>query len=222
MGKGMKAFVAAGFSPRTITQKAAAYTALLTDDQISATTAITVTLPVISTMIGTVIGKKVYKLKAPTATYALTVAPGSGNTINGLAGYVIAPGQSIVIAAEAGKTDWEIISPDASLGIAARFHQTVLATTNGTTPVNVFSSAGAPNNFTVESFEAIAADATASNIVLKNGTATVASVAKGTTANAVVGEETLANIAVTKGAVFTVESSGTGNAICKIGITDIN
>lgn len=221
MGKGLKAFVAAAFSPRTIQQKSAAYTALLTDDQVSATTAITVTLPVISTMIGTVVGKKMYKLKAPSATYAMTVSPGTGNTINGLASYVIAPGQTIIIAADQGDTDWEIVSPDTSLGIAARFRQTVIATTSGTTPVNVFSSAGAAANFIVESFEAIAADAVASNIILKNGTNTVASVAKGTTANAVVGEETLANVAVTKGAVFTVESSGTGNAICKIGIVDI-
>ena len=217
MGKGLKAFMAAGFSPRTIQQKAAAYTALLSDDQITATTAITVTLPVISSMIGTVVGKKVMKLKSA-AAYSMTVAPGSGNTIGGLAGYVIPINQSIIIAADQGDTDWEILSPDTSQGIANRFHQTIIATTNGTTPVNVFSSAGAPIPFTVESFESIAADATASNIILKNGTNTVASVAKGTTANAVVGEEALANTAVVAGAGFTVESSGTGNSICKIGI----
>lgn len=221
MGKGLKAFVAAGFSPRTIQQKAAAYTALLSDDQITATTAITVTLPVISSMAGTVTGSKVYKLKSA-SSYSMTVAPGSGNTIGGLSSFVIPINQSIVIQADSGDTDWKIVSPDQSLGVGGKYYQTVIATTNGTTPVNVFSSAGAPNNFTVASFETIAADAVASNIVLKNGTATVASVAKGTTANAVVGEETLANTAVTKAAVFTVESSGTGNAICRIGIMDVS
>lgn len=216
MPKGLKAFTASAFSPRTIQQKAANYTALLADDQVVATTAITVTLPVISTMIGGSVSKKTFKLTAA-AAYNLTVSPGSGNTVGGLASYTVLPNTYIIIEAEAGKSDWEVIYPDNSGVVGGRDIKTVVATTNGTTAVNVWSSAGAPVALTVVSFECIAADATASNISLQNGTATVASVAKGTTANAVVGEETLANTAVAKGATFTVLSSGTGNAICRIG-----
>ncbi|HAS52779.1 MAG TPA: hypothetical protein DCS42_00970 [Nitrospiraceae bacterium] len=70
----------------------------------------------------------------------------------------------------------------------------------------------------MQSFDSAALDATASNIVLKNGTATVASVAKGTVVGTIVAEEAMANTAVAKASVFTVESSGTGNSQCRIGI----
>lgn len=217
MGKGLTAFVASTFSPRTIVQKAANYTALLTDDQISGTTAITVTLPTLASMIGTVVGKKLYKLKAATA-YAMTVTPGSGDTINKASSYTIPAGASIIIEGNNGGSDWVVKYPDTSQGIGGAMRQTLVVSTNGTTAVNVFSSAGAPADFVVESFETIALDATASNISLTNGTATVASVAKGTTANALVGEEALANTTVLKGNACTVVSSGTGNASVKIGI----
>ena len=217
MPKGLKAFTAEAFSPRNIVQKAVAYTALLTDDQVSATTAITVTLPAISSMIGTAIGKKTMKLKAA-AAYALTVAVASGDTIGKMGSWVVPANQEIIIEGMPGKTDWNVISPDTTQGVAGRFQQTVVVNTNGTTPVNVFSSAGAPQAFTVQSFDSAALDVTASNIVLKNGTATVASVAKGTVVGTIVAEEAMANTAVAKASVFTVESSGTGNSQCRIGI----
>lgn len=223
MGKGLKAFVAAGFSPRNIQQKSTAYTMLLTDDQLSATTALTVTLPVIATMIGTVVGKKLYRLKASSG-YALTVSPGSGNTISGRASFVIPPNQSIIIGADQGDTDWEIVFPDTSQGITGegRLRQTVVvATTSGTTPVHVFSSAGAPTTFIVESVKVTGLDTTASNIVLKNGTATVATVAKGTASGLITGAASLANTAYSVAATCTVESSGTGNALVEIGIVNV-
>lgn len=87
------------------------------------------------------------------------------------------------------------------------------ATTNGTTPVNVFSSKGCPfPSRTLVAVQLTALDTTAGNIVLKHGSNAVFTLAKGTTANAVLGPASLANATVTAGQAVTVESSSAGNA----------
>src|SRR5574340_269000 len=84
--------------------------------------------------------------------------------------------------------------------------------TNGTTPVNIFDSAGASCGLKVTSIDTIAKDVTAGNIITKNGSQTVATVAKSTTSGAHVGATSLANATFTAGGQGTVESSSAGNA----------
>lgn len=92
----------------------------------------------------------------------------------------------------------------------------VAVATNGTTPVNVFGAGGAPVALTIKSIKSVAQDTTAGNILTKNGSNTVATIAKGTTSGGVVGGVSLANASVSAGAVCTVESSSAGNSIVEI------
>lgn len=103
----------------------------------------------------------------------------------------------------------------AKLSAGKGYFQVAVAT-NGTTPVNVFGSDGAPVALTVTSVVSIAKDTTAGNIILKQAANTVASVAKGVTTGALVGEDTLANTVYAAGDVCTVESSSSGNSIVLI------
>lgn len=93
---------------------------------------------------------------------------------------------------------------------------TLTKNTNGTTPVTVII---APTKLTINSVSVMALDTTASDIVVKNGSNTVATVAKGTTAGVVTGASTLANTTVDKGSTITVESSSTGNSTVTIILT---
>lgn len=87
----------------------------------------------------------------------------------------------------------------------------VVADTNGTTNVSVFSN-GAPANITITGVFVIALDTTAGNITVVNDSGTVVTIAKGTTAGALVGGVTLANTSVTPGEDLQVDSSSAGNA----------
>lgn len=95
---------------------------------------------------------------------------------------------------------------------AGKAYFTVAADTNGTTPVNVFGSGGAPTALTVTGVFVVAQDTTAGNILLKQAANTVVTIAKGTTSGGVVGGTTLANTAYAASDVCTVESSSAGNA----------
>jgi hypothetical protein len=92
-----------------------------------------------------------------------------------------------------------------------------VVSTNGTTAVNVFGSQGAPANITITGFVVGAKDTTAGNIALKQGSTTIASVAKGTTTGAMTIEEAaLASPSIGAGTAVTVVSSSAGNALCFI------
>lgn len=96
----------------------------------------------------------------------------------------------------------------------------VNASTNFTTAVNVFGVGGAPCALTVTDVTCTAKDTNAGNVIVKNATATVATVAKATTAGLLTGQVSLANTAVAQSAAFTVESSTTdGDAVVRIYFT---
>lgn len=88
----------------------------------------------------------------------------------------------------------------------------VVADTNGTNNVDVFTSAGAPFALTITGVYVISKDTTAGNITVLQGANTVCTIAKGTTAGAMVGATSLSNTVYAKGDVFQVDSSSTGNA----------
>jgi hypothetical protein len=88
-----------------------------------------------------------------------------------------------------------------------KFYPPIVADTSGTDPVTVVT---APVAMTIKSVTAIAQDTNAGNMVLKNGTDTVATFAKSTTAGLMTGEEgALTNTAVSAAAAVTIESSTT-------------
>lgn len=90
-----------------------------------------------------------------------------------------------------------------------------VVSTNGTTAVNVFGANGAPANITITGFVVGAKDTTAGNIALKQGSTTIASVAKGTSTGALTIEEAaLSSPAIGAGTAVTVVSSSAGNALC--------
>jgi hypothetical protein len=92
-----------------------------------------------------------------------------------------------------------------------------VVSTNGTTAVNVFGANGAPANITITGFVVAAKDTTAGNIALKQGSTTIASVAKGTSTGALTAEEAaLSSPTIGAGTATTVVSSSAGNAICFI------
>lgn len=88
----------------------------------------------------------------------------------------------------------------------------VAVNTNGTTPVNVFGVGGAPTALTVTSVVSLALDTTAGNIVLKQASNTVATIAKGASAGVLVGATSLSNTSYAASDVCTVESSSAGNS----------
>lgn len=93
---------------------------------------------------------------------------------------------------------------------------TVAVATNGTSAVNVFSSAGAPVAMTVTSVVSIAQDTTTGNITLSQAANTVATIAKGATSGALVGGVSLAHTTYAKGDACQVLSSSAGNSIVQI------
>lgn len=93
---------------------------------------------------------------------------------------------------------------------------TVAVKTNGTSAVNVFSSAGAPTAVTVTSVKTVSQDTSAANITLKQAANTVVTIAKGTASGGVVGGVSLANTVYAKGDACTVVSDGAHDAIVEI------
>ena len=201
---------------RTVVRKAAAYTVLATDEKIEINGTYTATLPVLSTMQGTTTSKKLYWCKNIGTTTNATFAAGSGNTIGGRASWVLHPGESLIIAAYNTATDWEILWPS-PIPAGLRNIITLIATTSGTTAQNLVDSTGCPVVGEVVDIVATAQDTFAGNIVIKNATNTIATIAKSTTAGLPVGATTLTTPQMAVDDLLTVESDSTnGNARVRV------
>jgi hypothetical protein len=150
-----------------------------------------------------------------TGTAIVSVVPATNETVNGVNGYALNPGDDIHLRYERQKKNW-VIAPRIRDIDQSNTCQPKIASTNGTTAVNVYGAGGAPRAMVVKDVIVTALDTIAGNILLKNGTNTVCTIAKGTSATVVVGSGTLSNTAIAKNAICTVESSTTGNARVKI------
>jgi hypothetical protein len=171
-------------------------------------------------------GAKEYKI-VNLGTGVITVAAATGETIGGDASRTInTQNEFIIITVNAVGTDWKVDYP-APLNEAINIkdgtitgakltggerREVVCVETNGTTPVHIHTSAGADFDLTIKGVFVGALDTTAGNIIVKNGTDTVASVAKGTVTGVLTVEEAIANTAQSAGDAFTAESSSAGNA----------
>lgn len=222
---------------RNAVVKSAAYTAAASDDYLKVSGTTTITLPVISSTFDQSLTKdKVYKIEN-SGTAVVTVAAGSGNTIDGGSSYTLnLNGDYVIITIDATRTNWRLVYPDPLLTgsvslkddtitgvklVTSSMYMVVAKATSGTTAQNVFGSGGAPHALTVTSVAAIAKDINAGNMILKIGANTVASFAKSTTAGVVTGEDgaLVSNTAVA-GDVVTVESSTTnGDGVVLITFT---
>lgn len=228
-------FLTPSFNPINEVTKTSAYTATTSDSQINVSGATTITLPAISTLNAAGFGSLTYKIKCvDTDGDVTTISCNSADTIEdgssagGTSIYLRTQNQYVILTSNAQKSQWERKFPrpifdagdhteessvkgaDMSMG---KHYNAVTVDTNGTTAVNVFSSAGAPQNLTITGIIAVAKDTVAGNITLTNGTSTVAQFAKSTTAGVVVGEDgDLTYYSVTQSDTLTVVSSSTGNA----------
>lgn len=212
------------FNPRVIASKAADYTVLTTDEQVTMTgaTARTFTLPALDSLRGTMLGgTKVYSF-INSGTANLTIQPGTSgitgtaDTIAKSAVYTVKPNETLLISGHSSLTDWGIGSP-MSVPAMGRNTFTVTLNTSGTTPQNIIGASGAPVNLTVTAVLLVALDTNAGNVKVKNGTSVIndstGGTAKSATAGIVTGAVALTTTAVAAGAVFTVESDSTnGNA----------
>jgi hypothetical protein len=91
-------------------------------------------------------------------------------------------------------------------------HAQMVATTNGTTSVNVFGANGAPAPITIQGVFVISRDTTAGNITIATPGGTVATIAKGATAGVLVGAASVANATCVENGAVTIVSSSAGNA----------
>lgn len=151
-----------GFSPTVITNQTSTYTALATDDQINITgSGVVLNLPALNTFQGLIQYRKIYAIYNNGATYPITVQPGTNastgvaDTIASRVSWVLNPNELIVISGDAAFTDWAISSPQNSQTLL-RNNFAIVATTNGTTPVNIFDASGAPDNLNITAIVAIA------------------------------------------------------------------
>lgn len=222
------------YNARHIVTVAANTTLTTANDHVKVNGAYTITLPVISTLASNLAGQKRYKIENA-GTSTVTIAPGSGNTINSTTAYYLyANGDYVIISVDANRTNWIIEYPDPIVSnvsvsddsikgkkmLMGKHYGAVAVTTSGTTSVNVFGAAGAPCALTITGVMAVAKDTVAGNISVTNGTNAVVSFAKSTTAGIVTGEDgTIDNSSVAAGATLTVESSSTGNAHVWIAFT---
>ena len=209
---GMRDFVTQTFAFTAVCTQTGNYSVTLADEWVKANGAITLTLPVISTMQGTIQHRKTYKLSNITASNNVTVSPGTGNTIAGRAAWTLKPGESIIIVAQETATDWGISSPYPTPALLKQPFNWVVDT-NDTTAVNVFDASGAPCNLDVTAILAVAKDTVAGNISIFNASDTISTFAKSATSGLTTGEEgTLVYQGVTAGSAMTVVSDSTGNA----------
>lgn len=216
-------FLTPSFNPRNIQIKAAAYTALASDDEIRMNGAYTLTLPSIASLAASRLGQKTYKIKNIHATATVTISCNSADTIEdgsatgATSVYLTKYNQYYILEADLGAKQWKLRYPSPLIkmeNLPAHmrcFSKTV--ETNGTTAVNVFSASGCPAALTITGISAVAMDTIAGNISLTNGTNTVSSFAKSETAGIVTGEDgSLASTAYTAGDTLSIVNSGTGNA----------
>ena len=98
-------------------------------------------------------------------------------------------------------------------------YNAVVVATNGTTPVNVFGTGGAPFALTVTGAFIVSLDTTTGNITLQQASNTVFTAAKGATAGVFVTSGTLSHTTYAAADACTVLSSTAGNAIVYIFFT---
>lgn len=147
-----------------------------------------------------------------TGTGKISIAAATNETINDTNGYLLNPSDDVILSYDRIQKNWKVHPRYRVLDASTQPGVKVVPTTNGTTAVNVFGAGGAPRALNITAVFVGALDTTAGNIIVKNGTDTVASVAKGTSTGVFVIEEAIANTAVAAGAVCTAESSSAGNA----------
>ena len=211
-----RTFVTQNFAHKAVVTKAANYTVLAADELVKINGAYTMTLPVLSTLKGTITQKKSYKFQNVHATAYGTVAAGTGNTIGGRASIVLRPGESIIIEGSSAATDWLITQPS-TLAAGLRNVICLTALTSGTTVQNLVDAAGLPVIGEIVDIVTTAQDTFAGDIVVKNTTGTVSTIAKSTTAGLSVGAVALSSPALAAGDLLTVESSTTnGNARVRV------
>lgn len=97
------------------------YTILATDDFVVVTLAsapCTVTLPSIATLFAQGFGAKSYKIKTTNgATYALTVAPATGDTIDGTTSFVMDEANDYIVIQAGLNNDWAIEDTNAVIAL---------------------------------------------------------------------------------------------------------
>jgi hypothetical protein len=202
------------FNSRSSKYVTSAYTLVPTIDTVNASGTFAVTLYDIDTTLrGTVGGGHIIN---NTGTGVITLTAATNDTVNGYSSIILRANESVHIQADKRRQRWDVGAPQEIPVDVSTVPTTIAVDTNGTTAVNVFGPAGAPRDLTITDIFVTALDTTAGNIVIKNGTDTVATIAKGTTDTAMVGQTALANTVVAQGAVCTVESSTAGNANVKI------
>jgi hypothetical protein len=213
---GMRDFVTEVSAFRQIIVKAAAYTAVLTDELIKVNGAYTLTLPPLNSLQGTLYHKKIFVIQNIGTNTNVTVQPGTNtvtntaDTIASKATWTILPNETIEIVGREVDTNW-IISNIYPMPSTQRATWTRTVTTNGTTVVNVFGADGAPANILIENILVIPQDATSKNITLIGAASTIATVVCSTSAaGTVIGSTTaLTYPAVASGSTLTVASSAT-------------
>lgn len=207
--------------------KAAAYTALITDELIQINGAYTVTLPPLNTLQGTTYHKKTYAIQnVSTTAVNVTIQPGTNtvtnvaDTINSKAVWTVMPNETLVINGNEGDTNWTITSPT-PIPALNRATFTIVVQTSGTTAVNVFDANGAPANIDITAVmvQVLTANSGICN-VWQQGTSSIASITMTTAApclaGAIVGGTgALSNQAVAAGTAITVSctSSAVANVI---------
>lgn len=234
-------FLTPSFNFRNSKLVAAATTLTGDDEEVQINGAYTMTLPSIISLYQDGKGDKAYKIYnygGSTVTISSdaldTIEDGSAAGATSV--YLYDAADYIIIAADLQKRQWRKVWPkpaidgsqnlkDASVKghkmIGGKIYGAVTVDTNGTTAVNVFGSAGAPDDLTLTGISAIAKDTVAGNITLTNGTSAVSTFAKSTTAGVVVGEDgALTYYSVTAADTVTVASSATNaNGRCTVTFT---
>ena len=208
---GIDLFTSLARNVRTAVRKAAAYTVLATDELVQVNGTYTMTLPVISTLIGTTASKKVLffeNVSSAANGYVATIAAGSGNTVGGRASITLYPGEKLAISTTETDTDWEILYPS-PMPPAVRNFVTFVRETSGTDAQNVVDASGCPVAGQIVSVISYALNGTAANILVKNANTTVCTIAKGTSAGAGVSATDLTQPTMAVGDLLTVESSAT-------------
>jgi hypothetical protein len=202
---------------RAYVTKTAGYTVALTDEYVKVNATVTMTLPVLSTLVGTTSSRKLYffeNVSSAANGYVATIAAGSGNTIASRASVALRVGEKLIIAAGETDTDWEILWPS-PLAPAIRNIVCLVATTDGTTAKHFVDASGCPVVGEIVDIVATAQDTFAGNILIKNTNGTIATIAKSTTAGVPIGAAALTTPSMASGDLLTVESDST-NGNCRV------
>lgn len=208
---GIDLFTKLGGNARTFTTYTANATVAAADEYVKGNATCTLTLPVISTFIGTTQSKKLYffeNVSTAANGYVLTIAAGSANTVGNRSTITLNPGEKLVISTSETDTDWNIVWPN-PVPVGIRNYVTLMATTSDTTAVNVVDASGCPVVGQIVSVVSYAQNATAANILVKNANGTVCTIAKGTSAGGAVSATDLSSPTMAVGDLLTVESSAT-------------